>query len=740
MKKKLVYRTLAILLSMGMVSSSLVGCGSDSTKEIEQTAEVEEAVDESSEEASSVDLEEAKKAEEEAKKAEEEAKKAEEEAKKAEEDAKKAQEEAKTEEERLKAEAEAKKAEEERLKAEADAKKAEEEAKKAEEDRLKAEAEAKKAEEEAKKAEEEKKKKAEEEAKKKAEEEEAKKKAEEERIQKNSYAMMYYLAITAEDIRTSKDNRLMLDEIYTSLLNDINPGAIDETTQEHLKNLRDIIKKYRSITTKRERLQFIYNQNKAAAMRNAVPNPIAVLSMANSLDWKRLAVSAVYTVVDSYNSYKKASESADTEFLMSGWDLDDEELENVQRNRERAFDYMVDMVQEYNLDGMKTLSENDIETFSEICAIEKPAEKIQRLVSKKSTYELLGNYWLELADCYFETDKYVECLECVKQYNELYTGIYKQDANYVQILPKAIVAAQNTYKGDKYISEISNYADAIVKNTSTEDWSTRYFAAQVYLDLFSKSNKQEYMDKAYQIALDNVTVLLQGQRDLNNTYLDDIKTVTAEEPDYRYMSAEDKKEAEKEYKKEKDRVKKYNDSLKKSRKTELPSLYEPLVLNCELLFALAEKSNISKTAKADIDDILQSEDRGIFLVAPINDAYSFSTNNEKILADLEKDSISIPVSLLTAESQIKIVIYDNGNEMIIDDCKISSVERKGKSVNDFYAKVSSKKWDKIKWTADSKLTLRITYGDAYDKVIEQKYKVTEYESRWYGDKVVFGEG
>ena len=39
--------------------------------------------------------------------------------------------------------------------------------------------------------------------------------------QLNSFSMLYYLAITAEEIRTSKDNRLILDDIYTSLLNDI---------------------------------------------------------------------------------------------------------------------------------------------------------------------------------------------------------------------------------------------------------------------------------------------------------------------------------------------------------------------------------------------------------------------------------------------------------------------------------------------------------------------------------------
>lgn len=281
-------------------------------------------------------------------------------------------------------------------------------------------------------------------------EEETKSIAKEERIsneQLNSFSMMYYLAITAEKIRTSKDNRLMLDDIYTSLLNDINPGAVDEITQDHLRNLRDIIKAYRGITVKRERLQYIYNQDKAAAIRSAIPNPLAILSMTNAFDWKKLAVTVVYTAVDSYNSYKRASENADKAFLMSGWELDDEETATVQKNRDRAFDYMVDMVQEYHLDGLLTLNEKAIEKYAEICAIESAPEKIRRLVSEEETYKLLGNYWLELADCYFQTNKYEKCLDCVNKYNELATGIYRKDYNYVQILPKAIVAAQNTYSG-----------------------------------------------------------------------------------------------------------------------------------------------------------------------------------------------------------------------------------------------------------------------------------------------------
>lgn len=688
------YRIISLIISISMVCSILAGCGTS----VQDDNVANEAVAETEIDEIETDtiVEETKKNEEEAKKNEEEAKKAEEEAK--------------AEEERLKAEAEAKKAEEERLKAEAEAKKAEEE-------RIKAEAEAKKAEEERIKAEEE------------------KKLAE----QMNSFSMMYYLAITAEDIRTSKNNRLILDDIYTSLLNDINPGSIDETTQDHLQNLRDIIKAYISINTKRERLQFIYNQQKAAAIRSAVPNPLAVLSTTKSLDWKRLAVNVVYTAVDSYTNYKNASESADTEFLMSGWDLDDEELATVQKNRERAFNYMVDMVQEYGLDGKLTLNEKAIEKFVEICDIESVYEKIRRLNSEEETYRLLGNYWLELADCYFETSQYDKCLSCVEKYKELSTGIFRKDYNYAQILSKAIVAAQNQYSGNKYETVINGYATDLIDNTekSEEYWSTRYFAAQVYLDLYSKTNKKAYLEKAYDIAYDNVTLLLKQQRVINETYLKDVVEVTVEEPDYRYLTEKEKKEKKDQFNEEKKQAKAYNKAIKEDRKTELPSIYEPLVVNCELLFALADEMKISTAEKADIENILQTSTNGTFISKPVNDMYSFGGSSEQYTASVTKDEIIIPACLLTANSEIQIVVSDGKTTNTITDCRIKKVERNGKDIESFDAYVSSEQYKKQTWGKDTKVIIKIKYGDVYDKEYSLTYKVSEYESHWYGDKVVF---
>lgn len=557
--------------------------------------------------------------------------------------------------------------------------------------------------------------------------------------QRNSFSMLYYLAITAEDIRISKDNRLILNDIYTSLLNDINPGAIDETTQDHLENLRDIIKSYINISAKRDRLQYIYNQDKAASIRSAVPDPLAILSMTNSFNWKKLATSAVYTVVDSYNNYKSANESADQAFLMSGWELDDEETATIQKNRERAFNYMVDIVREYALDGKLTLNEKAIETFSEICGIESIQQKIRRLESEEETYKLLGNYWLELADCYYQTAQYEKCLKCVEQYNKLAIGIYRKDYNYVQILPKAIVAAQETYTGVEYVSHIKAFTDSIMENTTTEEWSIRYFAAQSYLDLYARTNDRKYLENAYNIAYDNVAILVDEQRALNTTYLNEVQEVTVSEPDYRFMSEKEKKKAKEEYKAEQKRLKAYNNALKEARKTELPPLFEPFILNCDLLFALADKMGISFAEKSEIEAILQTDKNGVFLSRPINDRYVFTTEKSEYSIEFGKNEIVIPADLLTEGAEVIVSVSDGGKSTTFDDCSVKKIVREGDTIDSFKVTISSKLMQDYKWTKNSKVTVKIINSEKNNPLVF-KFKVLEYKDKWLiADKVVFGK-
>ncbi len=554
--------------------------------------------------------------------------------------------------------------------------------------------------------------------------------------QKNAIAMLYHLATTTEEICISKNNRVILEDIYTALLNEINPGAIDETTQDHLENIRSVIGDFLNIQSKREQLQYIYNQQQAAAVKEAVPDPLAILSMTNSLNWKKLAINVVYTVVDSYTNYKSANNSADQEFFLSGWELDDKEMDVVRKNRDSAFDYMTDIVQQYGSEedkkalGKLTLNEKAITDFAEICVIDEVYRKIERLTSKEETYKLFGNYWLELADCYFEIENYEKCLECVKEYNDLEIDIFRKDFNIVPILPKAITAARAVYTGDEYIQQATSFADAIIENANDDEWSVRYFAAQTYMDLFAKTNNRDYLETAYKIIKENVTVLIEEQDNLNKTYLADVQKATLDEKQAKKLSDKEKKSEQK-------RIDAYNAALEDARKKELPPLYEPLVLNCDLLFALAEELEIDNSAKTTISSMLQTEKGGIFLSSPVNNKYRFTAIEANYTVDLSKESVVVPANLLTPGAAVIITVTAGSKTTTLDDFELKEVKREGNSVDTFKAEYTSKKLKDYKWSADATIKIEIINGDYCNPVI-LNYKVKEYKDNWiFPDSVAF---
>ncbi len=525
--------------------------------------------------------------------------------------------------------------------------------------------------------------------------------------QKNSVAMLNYLATLSQEINASKNSRMFLEEAYASLINNTNPEKVNELTESHMSSLLDIIEKYRLINVKRERLQYIYDQNKAMAIKEAIPNPVAVLSAVSSLDLKRLAGSVIYMAVDSYSSYKSYNNELDNEYLQDGWELDDEEAANLHDNRKRAFMFMIEIVREDNLPGELALSESAVESFVKWKNNENVNQRLQFLESEEKTYKAFGNYWLELAECYYEKGDYEKCLYSIAKYEELQSEIFRKDYYLAQIMPKAIAAAAEVYSVEEYIPVAEKFISILLDNTESSEWSLKYFAAQMYLDLYAKTNDSKYLNEAYEIAKNNVNHLIEQQEKLNNTYLANVKEV--EIPD----------DASKE---EKKKIKEYNKSLNTERKTELPPVYEPLILNCDLLFALAEELNIETLEKNSVNGILE----GTFIAETYVNRYTFDSAREIPTIKFNKSEITLPASLLANGSTIKIMVTEGGKSKSYEDWIVKEVEREGKTADKFEVTIESKKAEKQEWSGKTTVKLEIIDGDNYESTVIN-FKVSNYK-------------
>lgn len=528
--------------------------------------------------------------------------------------------------------------------------------------------------------------------------------------------MLNYLTVMTQQINMSKDSRLFLEETYDALVNFIYPNAVDDITGNFLSLLLETIAKYRMIDEKRERLEYLYEQNRAQRIREAIPNPLSLLSAVESKSLLEAAASVVFIAVDSVTSYEAYKEQNDLQYLKDGWELDDEEAEVIHQSRSEAFQFMIDITNEYDIPGEYALNENAVKEFVKWENETNVESRIEFFKSNEQDYKEYGGYWLALAESYYENEDYADCLNAIDRYEAVATRIFRKDYSFAKVLPLAIVAAKEVQPENKYVKTADRFCTLILENSDASDFTIRYYVAQVLIDLNAITGEQTYLERAYQIALDNVNGSIRDQRDKNAEYLADVVEIAA--PDGAT-------------KREKQEVKDYNKMLKETRKTALPPVNETLRLNCELLFGLGEELNKSDEEWKRIDRILHENGENLFLNKMLDDQFRRNTepvDENSISISFDGNQISVPAVFLTDSAAISVSVQSSSGNAVLDDWTIEKVERlKNAEPEGFSAIYTSQKAKEHKYAAGDTVTIRITpftqSGDGADNTLTFKYQV-----------------
>lgn len=546
--------------------------------------------------------------------------------------------------------------------------------------------------------------------------------------QLNSIRMLNYLTVLSQEINSSNNSRLFLESAYSSLISNTYPNAVDVRTEAHLEDLLDTLESFRMLTVKKERLEYIYEKNRAKALQAAIPNPIGLLSTIQSGSALKAAISVVYMAVDSYSSYTAYTEETDLQYLQDGWELDDAAATEVHNTRTMTFSYMLDMVRNNDLPGDYALSEQAVADFVSWKNNSNISRRIRFFESNQPTYQAFGEYWLTLAESYYENGDYEKCINAVHSYEDINARIFRKDYGYAKILPLVIVSAREVYDDSQYIATAQKYLPIISQNSDANDWAIRYFIAQTYIDLYTKTNDIANLENAQNQLIDVVNVLIDEQITLNETYLSEVKEITVENDTS---------------KSEKDEIKKYNKMLKETRKTELPPISEPLRLCCELLYAVADEMNVEEAKKQEIDKILHEGGRDLFLNLVIDsNCRFFADNTDPKIADMTTSfdgaELQIPVLLVTTNSKIVVsAIADNGTTTF-DDWKLDEVERNGDDINGFTATYKSAKSKKFDYKKGMTISIDIfSNQEATTPDFTIKYAVVGSKVLWVFDSIDF---
>lgn len=558
-------------------------------------------------------------------------------------------------------------------------------------------------------------------------------------VQRNSITMMNYLLTVTKEINDSKESRIFLENTYDSLINNTHPNAVDSDTQSQLNMMLDTLEHYRMLSEKRKRLAFLYEQNQAQTIKSAIPNPLGLISVAESDNLLKSIASIAYMAVDSIASYKSYKQENELKYLQSGWELDDEEAAELHTSRKMAFNYMIDMVQMYDLPGDLALSEKAIDDFIAEKNNDNVFRRIHFLESEQKTYEGFAYYWLLLGESYYEAGDYENCVKATDKYLSLNNRIFRYDYDLAKELPMAINAAREIYDGKEYEKVAIRYAEAIIDNAGSGNWELRYFAAQTYVDLYLQTGNTDYLQMAYDTTLDNIVYLIPTQKGLNETYLAPVQKVDVP------------KNASKS---EKEEINQYNKMLEEVRKKELPPIYEPLIINCDLLFQLMDSINASEEERLRVDRILHGNS-GLFLAEPLNDLYSYQrvpkeydkVNFEKWDADRLDDNkssvLTLPVSVLTSSSIITVCVDEQSPGTLFGvfeyaDWYIDKLVRETEGdINTFYVICKSPTM-KTRNYGDATIYIHVVSADGFEGKANFKFKVKDWDTGFFkGENVEF---
>lgn len=532
-------------------------------------------------------------------------------------------------------------------------------------------------------------------------------------LQRNSLNMLNYIAVLMQQINNSTESRLLLEDIYSNLINNTAPDAVDQETLGQINYMLDILAGYQMLAVKRERLRTIYAQSQANATKQALPNPLGLLSATSSGSALQALASVVYMAVDAANSYSSTMDSAETEYLQSGWELDDEEMTKLNKSRLSMFDYTVDIVSEYGLPGSLTLTEDTVDQLVS-WQNEQVVNRIRFLERESDTYCATGAYWLLLAQSYYEQGDMDRCIWAVEAYENLSTGILRKDHAYAKVLALALTAAEKL-GDDTYTARAESWVAALLGNCPDDDWALRYFAAQAYVSLSHVTGDMQFLKQAYETALDNVNELIPKQREMNQTYLSPLVEVDGASG-LPWASAEEKEKEN------------YNKMLEAQRHNELAPIYRPLVINLDLLQSIAQEQPSTIADEISITELLG--DDASFLVFGLRKRFALASNtDEQILEGIIYNSgeIRIPATCVTTDAAINMQFEAPDGSASINSWTLDRVERgDDKDVNSFTAVYKSEDANKASYVDGSQVTFSINpWPDEELPEITAVFRVTD---------------
>ena len=298
-------------------------------------------------------------------------------------------------------------------------------------------------------------------------------------------------AVSINRILSTQD-RIVLDQEYTSIMNNLNLGNIrpDSDIMELYRKIMDVISQKRLRAEEAELLQANYDVKMKSDLSKALTSAGSAVMKAGidivSKNVRGLIRDIALGVKSVYIMYQGNPELR-AGMNKKSWELKAADLEDMNELQKQLLTSSWNLLNQYKLPDSARLVENVIKEFYQAVSVADSSRRLRMLRELEGNCGAYPPYWYYRAKAARESGKPEEGRKCLDKFAEVWRPVLRQDSFMLEVCKFRLHDLLTDGKAiDEVREEALKYLDLAKAHTPRSDWADNLFIGTMYFALGEK--------------------------------------------------------------------------------------------------------------------------------------------------------------------------------------------------------------------------------------------------------------
>lgn len=282
---------------------------------------------------------------------------------------------------------------------------------------------------------------------------------------------------------TSTWDRLILDQEYSSIINNIRMGEInaDQELTGLYQEIVRVINSGRLREEERTAIERDYTESKRKGIKEIISGNVTSSYNSNPLKW--LGKLAVSCVSEYFTSKVKGEINYSGERLR----LMAEELDEYDELQRKLLGSSWTLLRQYNLSDSYRLIQNGLEKFYAAMQELNPSKRNRMLKYIEGDFAMYSPYWFYCGRTVREAGDLTDAKKCFDRFGDVWRPVLRKDPYKVEALKFRI---EELMQEENHGTVLECLAE-MRENTPLEDWSNNIYMGMMYFALGMKDKAEE---------------------------------------------------------------------------------------------------------------------------------------------------------------------------------------------------------------------------------------------------------